>query len=180
RRSRGGDDLRNSCSAGRRRRSRHRGRRHRVEPRTCIVPVSRPADIHGVEMAKSRAEIEAKLRELEERVLISDARMVERQHGEGKLTARERIDRLVDPGSFVEEFMMAETQVTDFGMAERRLPTDGVVTGYGTVDGRPVYVFAQDRTVLQGAVGQAHGEKIAYVIETAGKLGVPVVGLFDS
>src|SRR5438876_5533538 len=106
--------------------------------------------------------------------------MVERQHAEGKLTARERIDKLLDPGSFVEEFMLAETQVTDFGMAERRLPTDGVVTGYGTVDGRPVYVFAQDRTVLQGAVGQAHGEKIAYVIETAGKLGVPVVGLFDS
>src|SRR6266545_8367196 len=131
-------------------------------------------------MAKSRAELEAKLRELEERVLVSDARMVERQHEEGKLTARERIDRLVDPGSFVEEFMMAETQVTDFGMAERRQPTDGVVTGYGTVEGRPVYVFSQDRTVLQGAVGQAHAEKIAYTIETACKVGVPVVGLYDS
>src|SRR5436305_158920 len=104
-------------------------------------------------MAATRDELEAKLRGIEERVLISDARMVERQHGEGKLTARERIEKLVDSGSFVEEFMLAETQVTDFGMAERRLPTDGVVVGYGTVNGRPVYVFAQDRTVLQGAAG---------------------------
>src|SRR5579884_4344989 len=127
-----------------------------------------------------REEMEAKLRGIEERVFKSDQKMVERQHSEGKLTARERLERLLDPGSFVEEFMLAETQVTDFGMAERRQPTDGVVTGYGTVDGRPVYVFAQDRTVLQGAVGQAHGEKIAYAVETAAKLGVPVVGLFDS
>ena len=128
----------------------------------------------------AREEMEARLRSLEERVLTSDARMVERQHTEGKLTARERVARLLDRGSFVEEFMMAETQVTDFGMAERRLPTDGVVTGYGTVNGRPIYVFAQDRTVLQGAVGQAHGEKIAYVIETASRVGVPLVGLYDS
>lgn len=131
-------------------------------------------------MAKSRHEIEAKLRSLEERVLLSDQKMVERQHAEGKLTARERIDRLLDAGSFVEEFMLAETQVTEFGMAERRQPTDGVVTGYGIIDGRTVYVFAQDRTVLQGAVGQAHAEKIAYVIHTACKVGAPVIGLYDS
>jgi acetyl-CoA carboxylase carboxyltransferase component len=131
-------------------------------------------------MGLSRQDLEAKLRTIEERVLASDVRMVERQHTEGKLTARERVARLLDQGSFVEEFMMAETQVTDFGMAERKQPTDGVVTGYGTVNGRPIYVFAQDRTVLQGAVGQAHGEKIAYVIETACKVGVPVVGLYDS
>ncbi len=106
--------------------------------------------------------------------------MVERQHSEGKLTARERIEALFDPGTFVEEFMLAETQVTDFGMAERRQPTDGVVVGTGRIDGRLVYVFAQDRTVLQGAVGQAHAEKIAYAIDTARKIGVPVVGLYDS
>src|SRR5437867_1175612 len=127
-----------------------------------------------------REDLEAKLRGVEERVLAGDARAIERQHSEGKLTARERIARLLDEGSFVEEFMLAETQVTDFGMAERRQPTDGVVTGAGTVNGRPVYVFAQDRTVLQGAVGQAHAEKIAYAIETAQKIGVPVVGLYDS
>src|SRR6059058_6076814 len=131
-------------------------------------------------MVKSREELEARLHALEERVLTGDQRAVERQHTEGKLTARERIERLLDPGSFVEEFMMAETQVTDFGMAERRQPTDGVVTGYGTVQGRPIYVFAQDRTVLQGAVGQAHAEKIAYAIDTAAKVGVPLVGLYDS
>src|SRR5436190_22247657 len=131
-------------------------------------------------MAKSRAELEAKLRELEERVQTSDARMVARQHDEGKLTARERVERLLDPGSFVEEFMMAETQVTDFGMAERRQPTDGVVVGYGTIEDRPVYVFSQDRTVLQGAVGQAHGEKVAYAIDTASRVGVPLIGRYDS
>ena len=131
-------------------------------------------------MSTTREEIEAKLRSIEERVLVSDQRMVERQHTEGKLTARERVEKLLDPGSFVEEFMLAETQVTDFGMAERRLPTDGVVMGYGTIDGRTVYVFAQDRTVLQGAVGQAHGEKIAYAIDTASRVGVPLIGLYDS
>jgi acetyl-CoA carboxylase carboxyltransferase component len=131
-------------------------------------------------MAATRDELEAKLRAIEDRVFVSDARMVERQHAEGKLTARERIEKLLDPASFVEEFMLAETQVTDFGMAERRLPTDGVVMGHGTVEGRPVYVFAQDRTVLQGAVGQAHAEKIAYAIDSAAKVGVPLVGLYDS
>jgi acetyl-CoA carboxylase carboxyltransferase component len=127
-----------------------------------------------------REEIEAKLRTLEERATTGDTRMAARQHEEGKLIARERVEKLLDPDSFVEEFMLAETQVTDFGMAERRMPTDGVVAGYGTIEGRPVYVFAQDRTVLQGAVGQAHAEKIAYVVDTARKLGVPVIGLFDS
>jgi acetyl-CoA carboxylase carboxyltransferase component len=129
---------------------------------------------------QSRDELENKLRNLEERVRASDAPMVERQHAEGKLTARERIAHLLDPGSFVEEFMLAETRTTDFGMGERRRPTDGVVTGYGTVDGRLAYVFAQDRTVLQGTVGQAHGEKIAHAIETACKVGAPVIGLYES
>ncbi len=127
-----------------------------------------------------REELEVKLVKLEERAQSGDPKMVERQHTEGKLTARERVGRLLDPDSFVEEFMLAETQVTDFGMADRRVPSDGVVAGYGTIAGRPVYVFAQDRTVMQGAVGQAHGEKIAYVVDTARKLGVPCIGLFDS
>ncbi|HEY3117623.1 MAG TPA: carboxyl transferase domain-containing protein, partial [Chloroflexota bacterium] len=131
-------------------------------------------------MAKSKEELETKLRALEAAVLGGEPAAVERQHSEGKLTARERIERLLDPGSFVEDFMLAETQVTDFGMAERRRPTDGVVTGYGTIEGRLVFVYAQDRTVLQGAVGQAHGEKISYTIDTAAKVGAPVIGLFDS
>src|SRR5437773_9600483 len=131
-------------------------------------------------MAKSKEELEAKLRAIEASVLAGEPAAVERQHSEGKLTARERIERLLDPGSFVEDFMLAETQVTDFGMAERRKPTDGVVTGYGTIEGRLVFVYAQDRTVLQGAVGQAHGEKISYTTDTAAKVGAPVIGLFDS
>lgn len=131
-------------------------------------------------MAKSREEIQEKLHRMEAEVLRGDAKAVERQHAEGKLTARERIEVLLDPGSFVEEFMLAETRATEFGMAARRRPTDGVVMGYGTVDGRPVYVYAQDWTIMAGTVGSAHGEKIAYAIHTALKLGVPVVGLWDS
>ncbi len=125
-------------------------------------------------------EIEKKLSQMEKKVLAGDPKAVGKQHDEGKLTARERIAGLLDPGSFVEEFMLAETQCSDFGMAEKRQPTDGVVAGYGKIEGRAVYVFAQDRTVLAGAVGSAHAEKIAYVIQTARRLGVPIIGLYDS
>jgi acetyl-CoA carboxylase carboxyltransferase component len=125
-------------------------------------------------------EIEKKLSQMEKKVLAGDPKAVGKQHDEGKLTARERIAGLLDPGSFVEEFMLAETQCSDFGMAEKRQPTDGVVAGYGKIEGRAVYVFAQDRTVLAGAVGSAHAEKIAYVIQTARRLGVPLIGLYDS
>ncbi|MBI3076134.1 MAG: methylmalonyl-CoA carboxyltransferase, partial [Deltaproteobacteria bacterium] len=118
-------------------------------------------------MPRSREEITKRLLALEERVLRGDERAIAKQHAEGKLTA-------------VEEFMLAETQCREFGMAERRQPTDGVVTGHGRIDGRPVYVFAQDRTVLAGAVGSVHAEKISYAIDTAARLGVPVIGLFDS
>ncbi|MEA2639256.1 MAG: methylmalonyl-CoA decarboxylase subunit alpha [Chloroflexota bacterium] len=131
-------------------------------------------------MAGSRAEYDAALVRLEAEARTGDAREAERLHAAGKRTARERIDFLLDPGSFVEEFMLAETQATDFGMAERRRPTDGIVLGSGAVDGRLIYVFAQDRTILQGGVGSAHGEKIAYALETATRLGVPIVGLYDS
>ncbi len=131
-------------------------------------------------MSKSREELENKLRALENQAFDADPKVSAKQHAEGKLTARERIDKLLDPGSFVEEFMLAETQCTDFGMAEKRLPSDGVVTGFGKIDGRPVYVFSQDRAVLAGSVGSAHAEKIAYVIQTGRKLGVPVIGLNDS
>jgi acetyl-CoA carboxylase carboxyltransferase component len=127
-----------------------------------------------------RDDLQKKLGELEKRARETDTKAVAKQHGEGKLTARERIERLLDQGTFVEEFMLAETQCVDFGMAEKRQPTDGVVTGYGKVEERPVYVFAQDRTVLAGTVGSAHAEKIAYVIQTARKLGVPLIGLYDS
>jgi acetyl-CoA carboxylase carboxyltransferase component len=131
-------------------------------------------------MAQAREELEKKLSGLEQKVIAGDPKTVAKLHDQGNLTARERVDKLLDPGTFVEEFMLAETQSTDFGMAERRLPSDGVVTGFGKIDGRPVYVYSQDRSVLAGSVGSAHAEKIAYVIQTARKLGVPVIGLNDS
>jgi acetyl-CoA carboxylase carboxyltransferase component len=99
---------------------------------------------------------------------------------DGKLGARERVEGLCDPGSFVEEFAHALTHVTDFGMGARRKPGDGVIVGHGRVEGRPVYVYAQDWSVLAGTVGSAHGMKIAYAIDRARTLGVPVVGLWDS
>jgi len=131
-------------------------------------------------MAQSREDLEKKLSALEQIARDTDPKAVAKQHAEGKLTARERIGKLLDPGTFVEEFMLAETPCADFGMAEKKLPSDGVVTGFGKIDGRPVYLYSQDRSVLAGSVGSAHAEKIAYVIRTARKLGVPVIGLNDS
>ncbi len=125
-------------------------------------------------------EILKRLTEKEEQALCGDARAAEKQHAEGKKTARERIATLLDPGSFVEEFMLAEAATRDFGMAEKKAPGDGVVVGHGRIEGRPVYLFAQDRTVLAGTVGSVHAEKIAYAIEAARRMGVPVVGLHDS
>jgi methylmalonyl-CoA decarboxylase subunit alpha len=131
-------------------------------------------------MATSRDDLEKKLAALERTAVLGDGKAADKQRAEGKLTARERIDKLLDPDSFVEEFMLAETQCTEFGMAQRRQPSDGVVTGFGKIDGRLVYVFSQDRSILAGSVGSAHAEKIAYVIQTARRLGVPLIGLNDS
>ncbi len=131
-------------------------------------------------MSKSREELEKKLAALEQAALQGDPKVVAKLKSESKLTCRERIDKLLDPGSFIEEFMLAETQCSDFGMAEKKQPSDGVVTGFGKIDGRPVYVFAQDRSILAGTVGSTHAEKIAYVIQTARRLGVPLIGLWDS
>ena len=131
-------------------------------------------------MTKSETDIMHKLAMLEEQVLKGDAKEIEKQHRQGKLTARESLHKLLDKNSFVEEFMLAVTPFSDFGMAEKRKPTDGVVTGYGKIGGRLVYVFAQDRTVMAGSVGSVHAEKISYVTDTACKLGVPVIGLHDS
>jgi acetyl-CoA carboxylase carboxyltransferase component len=131
-------------------------------------------------MSKSTEELKKKLGILEQSAVQGDPRVAARLKSDGKLTARERIDNLLDPGSFVEEFMLAETQCVDFGMAEKKRPSDGVVTGFGKIDERPIYVFAQDRSILAGTVGSAHAEKIAYVIQTARKLGIPLIGLWDS
>jgi propionyl-CoA carboxylase beta chain len=102
------------------------------------------------------------------------------QHDKGKLTARERIELLLDDGTFEEWDMFVEHRNHDFGMAENRPPGDGVVTGYGMINGRLVFVFSQDFTVFGGALSEAHAEKICKVMDQAMKVGAPVIGLNDS
>jgi propionyl-CoA carboxylase beta chain len=102
------------------------------------------------------------------------------QHAKGKLTARERIELLLDEGSFEEFDMFVTHRCAEFGMAAQRLPGDGVVTGWGTVNGRQVYVFSQDFTVFGGSLSEAHAEKICKVMDMAMKVGAPVIGLNDS
>jgi len=105
---------------------------------------------------------------------------IERQHARGKLTARERLDYLLDPGTFYELDEFVTHRATDFGLGERRTLGDSVITGWGEIDGRPVYVFAQDFTVMGGSVGEAHGQKICKVLDLALENGAPVIGLNDS
>jgi len=122
-----------------------------------------------------------KLADLEQRmteaVHAGSAAAVEKQHARGKLTARERIELLLDPGSFVEVDAFARHRSTAFGMAARRPYGDGVVTGHGTVDDRPVCVFSQDVTVFGGSLGEVYGEKIVKIIDLAMKTGCPLVGI---
>ena len=105
---------------------------------------------------------------------------VARQHAAGKMTARERIDLLLDPGSFVELDKIKTHRCTDFGMEAQRIPGDGVVTGHGTLDGRTVFVFAQDFTVFGGSLSGAFAEKICKIMDLAAEVGAPVIGLNDS
>jgi propionyl-CoA carboxylase beta chain len=104
----------------------------------------------------------------------------ERQHREGKLTARERVELLLDEGTFEELDKLVEHRCLDFGMAEQKVPGDGVVSGYGKVDGRLVYVFAQDFTVFGGSLSETNARKICKVMDLAMKMGAPIVGLNDS
>ena len=105
---------------------------------------------------------------------------VDDQHKKGKLTARERIDLLLDPGSFEEIGMFVKHRSHDFGLEEQRYAGDGVITGHGTIDGRRVVVFSQDFTIFGGSLSEAHAEKICKIMDHAVKLGVPVIGLNDS
>jgi len=105
---------------------------------------------------------------------------IDAQHAKGKLTARERLELLLDEGSFEEWDMFVEHRCADFGMAEQKVPGDGVVTGYGMINGRLVFVFSQDFTVFGGALSEAHAEKICKVMDQAIKVGAPVIGLNDS
>ena len=116
----------------------------------------------------------------EEAKLGGGKKRVEDQHCKGKLTARERIDLLLDQGSFNELDMLVVHQCSEFGMAEKKVAGDGVVTGYGTVNGRLVYVFSQDFTVFGGSLGEMFAKKVCKLMDLALKVGAPVIGLNDS
>ena len=105
---------------------------------------------------------------------------IDAQHAKGKLTARERIEVLLDEGTFEEWDMFVEHRCTDFGMGDDKIPGDGVVTGYGMINGRLVFVFSQDFTVLGGSLSETHAEKICKIMDQAMKVGAPVIGLNDS
>ena len=124
------------------------------------------------------------LQQLEDRRAVAraggGARRVEAQHAKGKLTARERIELLLDEGSFEEFDMFVRHRCTDFGMAENRPPGDGVVTGYGMINGRLVFVFSQDFTVFGGSLSETHAQKICKIMDMAMQNGAPVIGLNDS
>lgn len=123
----------------------------------------------------------SKLDELNERALMGGGKeRIEKQRAQGKLTARERIDVLLDAGSFVEIDRLASTQSHDFGMQSQKAIGDGVVVGHGRVQGRPVFVFSQDFTVMGGSLGATHAKKICKVMDLAAQTGAPVVGLNDS
>lgn len=105
---------------------------------------------------------------------------IQKQHDKGKLTARERLDLLLDNGSFEELDEFVTHRSTDFGLEKKKIPGDGVVTGHGKINGRPVYVFSQDFTVFGGSLSETHAEKICKVMDLAMKNGVPIIGLNDS
>jgi propionyl-CoA carboxylase beta chain len=131
-------------------------------------------DIHTT--AGKLADLHARV---EAAIGASSGAAAERQHAKGRQTARERIDQLLDPDSFVELDALVRHRSTNFGMDAKRPFGDGVVTGTGTIDGRPVAIFSQDATVFGGALGEVYGEKIVKVMDVATKLGIPMIGIND-
>ena len=131
-------------------------------------------------MSQTTAEKIAELRRRREQARTGDQAANQKQHERGKLTARERIELLLDPGSFVELDAFAVHRTTAFGMERRRPLGDGVITGHGTIDGRPVCLFAQDFTVFGGSLGEVFAEKICKVMDLALRMGVPCIGINDS
>jgi acetyl-CoA carboxylase carboxyltransferase component len=142
---------------------------------------------HGVpglkgaqELKSTRQKVEELQRKKNQAVLGGGVKRIELQHKKGKLTARERLDLLLDPDTFNELDMFVTHRSIDFGLDDQRIPGDGVVTGYGQIDGRLVYVFSQDFTVFGGSLSEAHAEKICKIMDLAMKNGAPVIGLNDS
>src|SRR5919198_142338 len=146
-----------------------------------------PPDGHNRRQIRDRERdggMQEVLKQLEEKRAAARAgggqRRVDAQHAKGRLTARERIELLLDPDSFEEWDMFVEHRSSEFGMQDQKVPGDGVVTGYGTINGRLVFVFSQDFTVFGGSLSEAHAEKICKVMDQAMKVGAPVIGLNDS
>ncbi|HEY1322926.1 MAG TPA: acyl-CoA carboxylase subunit beta [Streptosporangiaceae bacterium] len=141
------------------------------------------SDASGPDEARGPHTTAGKIADLQRRrdeaVHAGSERAVERQHAKGKMTARERVDKLLDPGSFTELDELARHRATSFGVAANRPYGDGVVTGFGTVDGRPVCVYSQDFTVFGGSLGEVYGEKIVKLMDHALKTGCPIVGIND-
>lgn len=130
---------------------------------------------------KSMATELARMKGMQERAKMGGGtEKLAKQRQLGKLTCRDRVDILLDSGSFVELNMMAEHQCRDFGMEKKRFLGDGVVTGYGFIENRKVFIFSEDATVLGGSTGKVHGAKIHYVMRLAREMGVPLIGLYDS
>ncbi|HEY1720224.1 MAG TPA: acyl-CoA carboxylase subunit beta [Magnetospirillaceae bacterium] len=126
-------------------------------------------------------EIIHKLQQMREQARLGGGqKRIDAQHAKGKLTARERVEVLLDPNSFEEWDMFVEHRNHDFGMEDQKIPGDGVVTGWGTINGRLVYVFSQDFTVFGGSLSEAHAEKICKIMDHAMRVGAPVIGLNDS
>ena len=148
---------------------------------------SEPADSQPTEAAATDSQTDRQRQAVEElegrmeraRKGGGEAR-IERQHAAGKLTARERVELLLDPGSFVEVDPLVSHRCTDFGMEDKRIPGDGVVGGYGTVEGRLVYLFAQDFTVFGGSLSETNAAKIVKLMDLAVDNGAPLIGLNDS
>ena len=131
-------------------------------------------------MSQTTSEKIAELRRRREQARAGDQQAVARQHERGKLTARERVEQLLDPGSFVELDAFAVHRTTAFGMEQRRPLGDGVITGHGMIDGRAVCVFSQDFTVFGGSLGEVFAEKITKLMDLALRMGVPCIGINDS
>src|SRR5262245_40733404 len=131
-------------------------------------------------MSQTTAEKIAALRRRREQAAIGDPQATNRQHARRKLTARERVELLLDTGSFVELDALAVHRTSAFGLEARKPLGDGVITGHGTIDGRPVCLFAQDFTVFGGSLGEVFAEKICKVMDLALRMGVPCIGINDS
>jgi propionyl-CoA carboxylase beta chain len=136
-----------------------------------------PADI---DIHTTAGKLEDLERRVDAAVHAASDKAVEKQHSKGKLTARERIEKLFDEGTFVELDELARHRSTAFGLQKNRPYGDGVITGYGMIDGRQVCVFSRDFTVFGGSLGQVFGEKIVKVMDLAMKTGCPIIGINDS